>query len=194
MKSDKSGINNLKKYADEISEKSIIHYEDLPEYDLFLSQVIDYLNNKFHDEKYTKNIIQNYIKSEVISKPESGKKRGYTKVHIIQLILLSHMRPILTSEEIKKVFSLAFNDPNSDEDDIISWEKAYEAFSKMQENVFENFVEFKDDEIQKIAQEFDINEKDEKRIMTFLIVLSLTAQASAIKKLVKKIVEKNLSL
>ena len=55
---------------------------------LFLSQVIDYLNDKFVDEKFTNNIVQNYIKSEVITKPEDGKKRGYTKMHLIQLVLL----------------------------------------------------------------------------------------------------------
>ena len=47
-------INNLVK---SISESTIIPYEDLPKYDLFLSQVIDYLNDKFEGEKYTNNII-----------------------------------------------------------------------------------------------------------------------------------------
>ena len=90
------------KLAEEISNNNLIPYEDLPKYDLFLSQVIDYLNDKFTYEKYTNNIVQNYIKSDVISKPEDGKKRGYTKIHLAQLVLLSYMRPILTTEEIKK--------------------------------------------------------------------------------------------
>ena len=89
--------------AEDISKDSIISYEDLPKYDLFLSQVIDFLNDKFVVDKYTNNIVQNYIKSEVISKPEDGKKRGYTKIHLVQLVLLSYMRPILTTEEIKKL-------------------------------------------------------------------------------------------
>lgn len=68
---------------------------------MFLSQVIDYLNDKFEEEDYTNNIVQNYIKNEVISKPQDGKKRGYTKLHLVQLVLLSYMRPLLTTEEIK---------------------------------------------------------------------------------------------
>ncbi len=51
----------------------MVSYDDLPKYDLFLSQVIDYLNDKFTEDKFTNNIVQNYIKSEVISKPEDGK-------------------------------------------------------------------------------------------------------------------------
>lgn len=122
----------IDKVAKNISNNTIIPYEDLPRYDLFLSQVIDYLNDKFEGENYTNNIVQNYIKNEVISKPEDGKKRGYTKVHLTQLILLSYMRPILTTEEIKKVFGLAFNEINNGEDDIISWEDAYKIFSDLQ--------------------------------------------------------------
>ena len=37
-------------------------------------------------------------------KPEDGKKRGYTKIHLVQLVLLSFMRPVLTTEEIKSAF------------------------------------------------------------------------------------------
>ena len=32
------------------------------------------------------------------------------------------MRPLLTTEEIKKVFRLAFNEINDRNDDILSWE------------------------------------------------------------------------
>ena len=38
--------NYIKKVAEEISNTSMIPYEDLPRYDLFLSQVIDFLNDK----------------------------------------------------------------------------------------------------------------------------------------------------
>ena len=127
----------IKKIAEEISNTSMIPYEELPKYDLFLSQVIDFLNDKFVEDKYTNNIVQNYIKSEVISKPEDGKKRGYTKIHLVQLVLLSYMRPILTTEEIKKVFSLAFNEINDRTDDIIDWESAYKLFFEIQEESFD---------------------------------------------------------
>ena len=125
----------IKKITEEISNTSMIPYDDLPKYDLFLSQVIDFLNDKFVEDKYTNNIVQNYIKSEVISKPEDGKKRGYTKIHLVQLVLLSYMRPVLTTEEIKKVFSLAFNEINDRSDDIIAWEKHIRYFLKLKEKV-----------------------------------------------------------
>ena len=187
----KIDTNYITEIAEEMSNSTMVGYEDLPKYDLFLSQVIDFLNDKFIEDKYTNNIVQNYIKSEVISKPEDGKKRGYTKIHLIQLVLLSYMRPVLTTEEIKKVFRLAFNEINDRSDDIISWEKAYKIFSETQSESFNDFLSkpaVDEEKLDNIISELKLNEKDENSIRTFVIVMSLIAQASAIKKLVQKIV------
>ena len=181
----------IKEVAEEMANGSMISYDDLPKYDLFLSQVIDFLNDKFSDDKYTNNIVQNYIKSEVITKPEDGKKRGYTKIHLVQLVLLSYMRPILTTEEIKKVFSLAFNEINDSSDDIISWEMAYKIFSETQNESFKDYltVDVVDEEkLNRIIKDLNLNEKDANSIRTFVVVISLIAQASAIKKIVQRLV------
>lgn len=192
MDNSKFILEGLNKIAKDISKSSLVPYEDLPQYDLFLSQVIDYLNDRFQEEQYTNNIVQNYIKNEVISKPEDGKKRGYTKLHLAQLVLLSYMRPILTTEEIKKVFALAFNQINDRSDDIISWEKAYKVFDKIQAESLDNFLNvdfFNEDKFNKYIDESQLKEEDKGRILVFLIVMSLIAQASAIKKLAKKIID-----
>jgi len=184
-------IKYINKLAKEISNNTIVDYEDFPKYDLFLSQVIDYLNDKFEEEDYTNNIVQNYIKNEVISKPQDGKKRGYTKLHLVQLVLLSYMRPLLTTEEIKNVFTLAFNEINDRGDDIISWENAYKIFSDIQKDSFKDFVarqHFDEDKLKDIITKLELDSDEESRITIFLIVMTLICQASAIKKLVKKIV------
>lgn len=183
--------NYIKELAEEMSKNSSISYDDLPKYDLFLSQVIDYLNDKFDNEKFTNNIVQNYTKSEVITKPEDGKKRGYTKMHLIQLVLLSYMRPILTTEEIKKVFNLAFNEINDRNDDILSWEEAYKTFVQIQEESLDDYLINSlthEEKLEQLVKEFNLEDKDEERIKIFLLVLSLIAEASVIKKLVQKIV------
>lgn len=187
----KFNSNYIKELAEEMSKNSSISYDDLPKYDLFLSQVIDYLNDKFENEKFTNNIVQNYTKSEVITKPEDGKKRGYTKMHLIELVFLSYMRPVLTTEEIKKVFSLAFNQINDRSDDILSWEEAYKTFVKIQEESLDDYLITSlthEEKLEQLVKEFNLEEKDEERIKIFLLVLSLIAEASVIKKLVQKIV------
>lgn len=185
-------IKDIIKLAEEISNNNLVSYEDLPKYDLFLSQVSDYLNDKFTDEKYTNNIVQNYIKSEVITKPEDGKKRGYTKIHLAQLVLLSYMRPILTTEEMKKVMRLAFNEINDRNDDIISWEDAYKIFADIQSESLSEFLTaplFNESKLEERVKSLNLEGKDEERIRIFLIVMTLISQASVIKKLVQKIVK-----
>ena len=191
MQESKFNSEYIMKLAEDMSKSNMVPYEELPKYDFFLSQVIDYLNDKFTEDNYTNNIVQNYIKSEVISKPEDGKKRGYTKLHLVQLVLLSYMRPILTTEEIKKVFSLAFNEINDRTDDIISWEKAYKIFSDIQlESLNDVLVKplFNEEKLESIIADIDLKDEDKEKIKVFLIVMSLIAQASVIKKLVQKIV------
>ncbi|QAT38870.1 DUF1836 domain-containing protein [Clostridium sp. JN-9] len=193
MEGEERGLDYINNLIKNMSKSTIIPYEDLPKYDLFLSQVIDYLNDKFEGEKYTNNIVQNYIKSEVISKPEDGKKRGYTKLHLAQLVLLSYMRPVLTTDEIKKVFDLAFNQINDRSDDIISWEYAYKIFSEIQDESFEKFFSkqsLDEDKIMKIVKDCNLKPEDEERIVVFMVVMNLIAQASTIKKLVQNIVDK----
>ena len=183
--------NYIKELAEEMTKSSMISYDDLPQYDLFLSQVIDFLNDIFIDDKYTNNIVQNYIKSEVISKPEDGKKRGYTKMHLTQLVLLSNMRPVLTTEEIKKVFRLAFNEINDRDDDIITWEAAFKVFAEIQKKSFDSFINNPigdSTKLDDIMKEFNLNKKDEERIRIFVLVISLVAQASVVKKLVQRTV------
>jgi hypothetical protein len=192
LEENKFNMEYIDKMAEKISKSTIVPYDDLPRYDLFLSQVIDYLNDKFSQEKYTNNIIQNYVKNEVISKPENSKKRGYTKVHLAQLVLLSYMRPILSTEEIKKVFRLAFNEINNPEDDIISWEKAYKIFSDIQENSFQNLITenlFDEKKLKRIIKDMKLKStEEEERIMVFFVVISLICHASSVKKLVQCIV------
>lgn len=184
-----SEINN------ETNDKTLISYDDLPQYDLFLSQVKDYLNDRFDQDNFTNSILQNYIKSDVISKPEDGRKRGYTKLHLVQLILLGHMRPILTTDEIRSVFRLAFNDINSREDDILSWEDTYKMFGELQEKTVDMDLSFIADEaaretiFDKYLEKYEFNSEEKERIMIFLLVMSLVAQASNIKMLVTTLVK-----
>lgn len=187
----KFDLNHIISDSKNMSQDVIVPYEDLPQYDLFISQVIDYLNDKFKGESYTNNIVQNYVKSGVIAKPEGGKKRGYTKDHLAQLVMLSYMRPILTSEEIKKVFTLAFNDINDRNDDIISWEKAYKIFSSIQEESFDVICSefFNKEKLKKIMEGLNLDQKDENRVEVFFLVMTLLAQAAAIKKFVQTVVD-----
>ena len=78
-----------------------------------------------------------------------------------------------------------------DHDDIIDWETAYKLFFETQGESFQKYLDataINDDKLDSIIKDLNLDEKDENSIRTFVVVLSLIAQASAIKKLVQKIV------
>lgn len=182
----------IDKLVSDVSKGVITDYEDLPQYDLFLSQVVLYLNDKCEDEKFTQSIIQNYMKNEVIMKTDGGKKRGYTKDHIAQLLLLSYMRPILSTEEIKKVFNLVLNNVNDEADNIISLEESYRVFSEIQKECFNDFINIENinkEKFYSIIKDSSISEKDEEKVSVFILVMTLIAEATAMKKIAKKIID-----
>lgn len=164
--------------------------EEMPKYDLFLSQVIDFLNEYFPEEHFTGNMIQNYIKSEVITKPIDRKKRGYTRMHLIQLVFLCYMRPILTTDEIKKVFALAFNEINQPEDDIITWEEAYRVFLLIYRSASEASdipLEGGDQQIERYLDELEIKDSFD-QIRMFIQVLILVTRATELKRRVQLVI------
>lgn len=174
-----------------LAKLTLIPIDEFPKYDLFLSQVIEFLDDKFKDENYTMNIIQNYIKNDVVSKPVLGKKKGYTRIHLIQLFFISYMRPVLTTDEIKKVFRLAFNNINDRTDDIISFEEAYEIFYNIQRNrdIFDQTKGiFSSTKLEEIVNNLQIEDGEKDRIRTFIAVLALISEASFIKTSVKSLI------
>lgn len=102
------------------------------------------------------------------------------------------MRPILSAEEIKDVFNLAFNDINISTDDILTWENTYKIFTELQKESLKNFTEKNKqmkEKLTKIIKENNIDEENFERIFVFLTVLNLIAQASTCKKMAERIVE-----
>lgn len=173
------------------AKESMLSLEAFPKYDLFLSQVIEFIEDLMSDESYTVNIIQNYIKNEVIAKPYQGKKKGYTKLHLIQLVFVSYMRPVLTTDEIKKVFALAFNDINDREDDVITWEEAYALFYDIvnEQAMNPSAIYLDEARLGRMVDALHIHEEDKERIFVFISVLALVAQASFIKNTAKELLK-----
>lgn len=86
-----------------------ITLHDIPELDLYMDQIITLVENMLKENKrnpeeklLTKTMINNYSKARVI-KPIKGKK--YTKLQIIQILMIYYMKNTLSIEEIKSVLN-----------------------------------------------------------------------------------------
>ena len=78
-------------------------WTDLPEIDLYMDQVITYINEKlkdtyFYDEKFiTKAMINNYVKLKVLPPPV---KKRYNRTHLCYLIIICMLKQVLAIPEI----------------------------------------------------------------------------------------------
>lgn len=99
----------------EIDEELImkIHiprWNELPEIDLYLDQVVSYLekylepyNVTKEDKIITKTMINNYVKLGIIPAPE---KKKYSREHIAYLIVICVLKQVYSINDIGKLISL----------------------------------------------------------------------------------------
>ncbi|MPW25077.1 DUF1836 domain-containing protein [Alkalibaculum sp. M08DMB] len=108
---------------------------DIPHIDLYMDQVITILEQIIEsykvdqDEKImTKTMVNNYVKSNLISKPI---KKKYSRVQMMQLIMIYHLKGILTLEELEIFFKNSINDCDN------SLENLYQDFLQIHEEELE---------------------------------------------------------
>ena len=85
-------------------------WNELPELDLYLDQVVNYLekyigqyNASKEDKIITKTMINNYVKQGIMPAPE---KKKYSREHIAYLIVICVLKQVYSISDIGKLISL----------------------------------------------------------------------------------------
>ncbi len=139
-----------------LSHKAI-KSDDIPNIDLYMDQVTGYLENILNklkvdkeDKILTKTMINNYVKAKVIDKPV---KKKYNKNQLMELIMIYHLKNIVTLGEIDELFALQNLKPKEAEKDNIEdnaiekevIEEVYNDFLEIQKQVLENInIDYKE--------------------------------------------------
>lgn len=120
----------------EHKEKELIsvhlpRWEELPNLDLYLDQVVTFIENIFQnylvsgEEKVlTKTMINNYVKQGVLSAPQ---KKKYNKTHVASLIVICILKQIFSIGDIGSLIQLAMastNTPSAYNQFCVALEKA----------------------------------------------------------------------
>ena len=97
-------------------EKLILpKWEEIPNIDLYMDQIITYLDNSLctiiksndadtNNRIITKTMINNYVKQNIIPAPVNKK---YNKIHIAELIVICILKEVYSISDIKKLIDLA---------------------------------------------------------------------------------------
>ncbi len=98
---------SLNEFEQNLKEYKIPRYEELPDIELYMDQVVALLNKNFkllsNEETFlTPSMINNYVKFGLIPAP-NGKR--YSRRHLCYMIALCFLKQILSMNEIKTIES-----------------------------------------------------------------------------------------
>lgn len=88
-----------------------ISREEIPDIDLYMDQILGFLKERLapyereeNSGVLTKTMINNYVKAKVIERP---RKKKYGRKQLERLIMLYHLKNVLTLKDIGELFGLS---------------------------------------------------------------------------------------
>lgn len=166
----------------EIYNSEVIELKDIPTIDLYMDQVTTLMETGLReykrtalDKALTKTMINNYAKAKIFPPPE---KKKYTKYHIMLLIMIYHLKAVLSISDINRLLGPVTSRKSASEY-VPRLEKLYNAFARIQKNAGDI------EAARQTAGELD-DPDIERIIMVFYYVLSAGAQKRMAEKLLDK--------
>ena len=102
--------------AAQVRSSNIIEIEDIPNIDLYMDQVTTFMDKclaqykRYDDDKVlTKTMINNYTKAKIFPAPV---KKKYSRTHLMLLIMIYHLKSILSIKDIGILFQSALSEQN----------------------------------------------------------------------------------
>lgn len=174
--------------VEEICDISQIRVDNIPDVDLYMDQVTTFTDEKLNklkrnesDSVLTKTMINNYTKDKIL--PPSLKKK-YSKEHMMYLILIYHLKQILSIQDIYQLFSNTLHGHNE------LLEPIYEAFLSLENEHYSHFNQTVKTQFENL-QDFvkKIPEEKKEGSSYLLMILSLIVSAHAQKRLAEKLID-----
>ncbi len=181
MENNETTFENI---LDSINSLEIINLFDIPEIELYMDQVTTFIDDKLKDYKrnqndkiLTKTMINNYTKDKLLPPPN---KKKYSKSHMILLILIYHLKSVLSITDIRDLFnSVDINTINTDEK------------KETIEKIYNEFIEYQKGQTNIFLNELNLNQNIniEDKISLISLVIMLVIQAESQKMLAEKIID-----
>ncbi len=181
------------KIAAQVRSSNIIEIEDIPNIDLYMDQVTTFMDKclaqyKRYDEDkvLTKTMINNYTKAKIFPAPV---KKKYSRTHLMLLIMIYHLKSVLSIKDIGILFQSALSEPNKIKQERMI-ESIYGGFVFLQKQTITYLAgaaEGKPDESFYGKESIMMFDDDEtKRIM---MTLALAIRANTEKQLAEKVLD-----
>lgn len=189
MDFDKDSIHELIKGFTSLEH---IELSDIPNIDLYMDQITTFFNDKLdpwkldeEDKILTKTMINNYTKANILFPPV---KKKYSKEHMILLILIYHLKQVLSLNDIhtllspiieKNMIKSSINNAN-----LFS---LYEEFINIQKEEMKNFEDNFSKKINILFEKFNPKENDNYSLL-IIIIINLIISSSIQKNFAQKLI------
>lgn len=165
-------MDNLKKmlenWLNELNHFSYKNYEELPDIELYMDQVVTFLEKQLKifqtsslDKQITSSMINNYVKGEVIPAPISKK---YNREHLASIEEVVSLKQVLTIAEVKQILDEHFKDSKSKGEAFNQFNKANN--EKLDQTINEAFKGLN-----------DIDDNDTNALVNLALDFALSANA-----------------
>ncbi len=183
----------VEKISAQVRSSNIIEIEDIPNIDLYMDQVTTFMDKwlaqykRYDDDKVlTKTMINNYTKAKIFPAPV---KKKYSRTHLMLLIMIYHLKSVLSIKDIGILFQTALTESNKAKQERMI-ESIYKGFVSLQKQTITYLAgaaEGKPDESFYGKESVLMFEDDEtKRIM---MALALALRANTEKQLAEKVLD-----
>ena len=183
----------VEKIGAQVRSSNIIEIEDIPNIDLYMDQVTTFMDKclaqykRYDDDKVlTKTMINNYTKAKIFPAPV---KKKYSRTHLMLLIMIYHLKSVLSIKDIGILFQSALSEPNKlkQEKMIESIYKGFVSLQKQTLSYLAGAAEGKPDESFYGKESILMYHDDETK--SIMMTLALAIRANTEKQLAEKVLD-----
>jgi len=165
-------MNSIKKslenWLNELNNFSFKNYEELPEIDLYMDQIVTFLDKQLYifqnntmDKQITSSMINNYVKGDVLPAPIAKK---YNREHLALIEEICTLKQVLSIADVKQIEDDRYKDATSKGE-------IFNEFNRMNNEKIELSV---NEAFKKLN---DIDENDSSALIALATDFALTANA-----------------
>ncbi|WP_058486721.1 DUF1836 domain-containing protein [Defluviitalea phaphyphila] len=184
----------IKELIEEFNNLNVIELLDIPKIDLYMDQVTTFFDDQLEswkvnkkDKILTKTMINNYTKAGILFPPI---KKKYSNKHMILLILIYHLKQILSLDDIHTLLSPVIEENMLNESkNFSSLYSIYEQFLNIQKEEIKNFVENFSNKIDSLYDKNDFK-NDNEYYLLFITIVNLIISSNIQRIFAEKLIDK----
>lgn len=190
MEKQKKAIQQILK---QLQGNYIVPIQSIPNIDLYMDQVTTFIESALSDCKrnkqdkiLTKTMINNYAKAKLFPPPQ---KKKYTKNHIMLLIMIYHLKSILSISDICRLLKPITEELNKNINSPIL-EMIYSDFVALQQQNEKNIaMALECNYTDMIQPSHEYHKYENETIQNIIVVLELVIHSNTQKRIAEKILD-----